>query len=86
LSFIDRSYNKAISELNNYYENLIQEKRLETGPKGIIKIISLIYNYWKNNWVEEFFSDLFTCFFLGPSHVWAHYFLFVKKIKHLRIS
>ncbi len=75
---IHSSYLMAIEEINIYYNKIINEKRRETGSKIIIELIETIHSYWKNNWINEYFCDLFACYSLGPAYVWAHFFLTLK--------
>lgn len=78
LKEIHNSYLKAIEEINEYYNKLIAEKKRETGSKLILELIDTIHSYWKNNWINEYFCDLFACYCLGPAYVWAHLYLTLK--------
>lgn len=78
LNEIHNSYLRAIEEINEYYDKLIAEKRREIGSKRILEIIETIHSFWKNNWIDEFFCDLFACYSLGPAYVWAHLYLTFK--------
>jgi hypothetical protein len=69
---------QAVEEITRYYEELIERKRRETGPKGILMSINFIHSQWKD-WINEFFSDLFALVTLGPSYVWAHLHLTIEK-------
>ena len=71
-------YLKAIETINEHFNKLLAEKKRETGSKIIIELIEAIHSYWKNNWINEFFCDLFACYSLGPAYVWAHLFLTLK--------
>ncbi len=80
---IHNCYLKAIDSINEHYNKLLAEKKRETGSKIIIELIETIHSYWKNNWINEFFCDLFACYSLGPAYVWAHLFLTLKSSDHI---
>lgn len=41
-------------------------------------IVRHLHSQWKS-WIDEFFSDLFACYTLGPAYAWAHLHLTTKK-------
>lgn len=69
---------EIISLITNFYEELLARKEKKTGPQEIIFLIKHIHAQWKK-WINEFFSDLFACYSLGPAYVWAHLHLILKK-------
>lgn len=79
LEKVNECYLKAINVITTYYRNLLTRKMHETGPEDIPRAIMHIHSQWKDYWIEEFFSDLFACYTLGPAYVWAHLHLTAKK-------
>jgi hypothetical protein len=79
LQKIDASYDKAITKITNHYNSLSSKKMRETGPRAIPFTIVHIHDQWKTYWINEFFSDLFAVYTLGPAYAWAHLHLTVKK-------
>lgn len=71
-------FTQAVEETTRHYEEIIERKMRETGPKGIPMAINFIHSQWKD-WINEFFSDLFALFTLGPAYAWAHLHLTIKK-------
>ena len=55
----------------------------ETGPKTIPMAIAHIHSQWKNYWINEFFSDLFAVYTLGPAYAWSHLHLVAKKSENV---
>jgi hypothetical protein len=68
----------AVRHITNYYTNLQLEKRRETGPRDTIRLINLLHAEWKEDWLDEFFCDLFALFTLGPAFAWSHVHLCAK--------
>lgn len=79
LKSIDLSYRKAINIVTDYYRELFVKKRRETGSPERPRLIEHIHSQWKNHWMEEFFSDLFACFTLGPAYAWSHLHLTAER-------
>jgi hypothetical protein len=79
LKKIDESYSTAIKIITDYYQKLLTRKARETGPKTIPLIIAHIHSQWKTHWINEFFSDLFALYTLGPAYAWSHFHLTTKK-------
>lgn len=78
LNPIKQWFIETVSFVTEYYQNLLNQKKRETGPPEIPEIISLIHYKWKY-WIEEFFADMFACYTLGPAYVWSHLHLTTKK-------
>lgn len=81
LKEIREKYRAAIIKITEYYNQLIIQKSRETGPEEIPMHIAHIHSQWKEHWIEEFFSDLFALYTLGPAYAWAHLHLTMKKSK-----
>lgn len=78
LEEIKNIYKEMIDLITDYYEKLLAKKERKTGPQEILFLIKHIHSQWKK-WINEFFSDLFACYSLGPAYVWAHLHLILKK-------
>jgi len=76
---ISESYSTAIRTITSYYDELLKKKMRETGPRAIPAVIAHIHYQWKTYWINEFFSDLFAVYTLGPAYAWAHLHLTTKK-------
>lgn len=79
LKRVEECYRETVSTITKYYQDLLTMKVRETGPAKTLQTIMYIHSQWKNYWVDEFFSDLFACYTLGPAYVWAHLHLVTKK-------
>ncbi len=79
LKKVNESYSMAIKRITDYYQELLTRKVRETGPRTIPMIIAHIHSQWKTYWINEFFSDLFALYTLGPAYAWSHLHLATKK-------
>lgn len=78
LEEIKITYSEIIRKITTYFENSYNKKQKRTGPPEVPMIIRHLHSQWKS-WVNEFFSDLFACYTLGPAYTWAHLHLTTKK-------
>ncbi|RLE15098.1 hypothetical protein DRJ04_01130 [Candidatus Aerophobetes bacterium] len=83
LKTINENYSVAIKKINECYSQLLTKKRRETGPKEILRLIKYIHDQWKDYWLEEFFSDLFALYTLGPAYAWSHLHVTIKKSENV---
>jgi hypothetical protein len=51
----------------------------ETCPKDYTYLLRHLHDQWKNYWLEEFLSDLFALYTLGPAYAYSHLHLTTKK-------
>ena len=79
LKELNKKYEEAIDKITKYYQNLLSKKIRETGPERIPMIIEHCHSQWKDYWIDEFFSDLFALYTLGPAYAWAHVHISTKK-------
>jgi len=79
LKKVNESYSMAIKKITDYYHDLLTRKARETGPRTIPMLIAHIHSQWKTYWINEFFSDLFALYTLGPAYAWSHFHLVTKK-------
>jgi len=77
LQAVRDSFQKAYSRVTDYYTQLIRSKRADAAPEGILMDIERLHALWKS-WIEEFFSDLFAIFTVGPAYAWSHLHLTMK--------
>jgi hypothetical protein len=78
LEKLNGTYTEAILTLTNYYQKLLTQKKRETGPKDIPRLIEHTHSQWKGYWIQEFFCDLFGLYTLGPAYAWTHLHLTSK--------
>jgi hypothetical protein len=76
-------YSEGVHAIKVHYENLLNAKKRETGPRSMPLVIRHIYSQWKNDWTEEFFADLFALFTLGPAYAWSHLHVTCKKTDNI---
>jgi len=81
LQKIKSTYQDIVDVITSHYENEITQKSGRTMPKKVPEILRHLHWQWKSKWLDEFFSDLFACYTLGPAYVWAHLHL-VAKMSH----
>lgn len=79
LEKLNDAYKDIIELITDYYLELKKEKSRETGPEGILYQLDILHSHWKENWIEEFLSDLFALYTLGPAYSNAHLHLVTKK-------
>lgn len=79
LDRVNQQYTSAIGGITRYYQQLLIGKMREFGPGRTIQTIMSLHSLWKDFWLEEFFSDLFACYTLGPAYAWSHLHLTTKK-------
>jgi len=72
LEAIKQTYEKLIDCVTSHYEHERNIRARQTGPEEIPLHIDHWHSQWKERWLDEFFSDLFACYTLGPAYVWAH--------------
>lgn len=82
LQHIKSTFNKATNLIAKHYQEVHQRKERETGPEAIIWIIRHIHSQW-SDWIEEFFSDLFALYTLGPAYAWSHLHLTLKRSSNI---
>jgi hypothetical protein len=78
LEEIKTSYSGMIKKITSHFTELSDKKRKPTAPIEVPMIIRHLHSQWKN-WTNEFFSDLFACYTVGPAYAWAHLHLTTKK-------
>lgn len=61
-----------IDSVTSYYERERTSRERHSGPDIIPMQMAHWQHQWKERWLDEFFSDLFACYILGPAYVWAH--------------
>ena len=83
LKELNEKYKEIISIITKHYQKLITEKIRVSGPEEIKIIIQHIHQQWKNYWIDEFLSDLFALYTLGPAFARAHLHLVTKKSKNI---
>lgn len=79
LNELNKKYEEIIEKVTKFYQELLSKKARETGPERIPMIIMHAHSQWKDYWIEEFFSDLFALYTLGPAYAWSHIHLSTKK-------
>ena len=79
LEKLDETYREIIGLITEYYNQLKIDTMRETGPEAIPLQIEILHSHWKENWIEEFLSDLFALYTLGPAYANAHLHLVIKK-------
>lgn len=82
LKHIGKCFSLTVEEITHYYDQLIEKKKRETGPKDIPLIIGFLHSQWKD-WINEFFSDLFALYTLGLAFAWSHLHLTIKKCENV---
>jgi len=82
LKGVHGKYTLAVHKITEYYGQLLTKKRRETGPSEIPRLIMHIHSQWKN-WIEEFFSDLFALYTVGPAYAWSHLHITIKKSQNV---
>jgi len=75
---IKNTYKEVIQRITHYFENIYHKKQRRTGPPEVPMLVRHLHSQWKS-WINEFFSDLFACYTLGPAYAWAHLHLTTKK-------
>jgi hypothetical protein len=76
---LNKKYDEVIDKITKYYQELLSKKIRETGPERIPMIIEHVHSQWKDYWIDEFFSDLFALYTLGPAYAWSHLHISTKK-------
>ncbi len=87
LEKVSEVYLKAYEEIYEIFENTIHKRSRERGPEQTILQLKNFLINWED-WLEEFFCDLFAVYLLGPAYVWSHLHLVTKKnlnIYHLNL-
>lgn len=79
LKAINEKFHKVIKTIKDHYQILLYAKTREVGPPEELMSIENTRSQWKNYWINEFFSDLFACYTLGPAYVWSNLHLVTKK-------
>ncbi len=69
---------REMKYVGKYCKNLIDEKILETGPEISRYNLQTFYQKWKDGWLEEFLSDLFALYTVGPAYAFAYLHLCTK--------
>jgi hypothetical protein len=83
LKELNEKYKEIINIITKHYQKLITEKIRESGPEEIKLIIQHVHQQWKNYWIDEFLSDLFALYTLGPAFARAHLHLVTKRSKDI---
>ena len=78
LEKIGKVYLDAYEEIFEKFENSIATRTRERGPEKTVLQLKNFLTNWEN-WLEEFFCDLFAVYLLGPAYVWSHLHLVTKK-------
>jgi len=78
LEGIQSTYQKMIDAITEHYQNEMNIRERQPRPKQIPLMLEYYHSQWKQRWIDEFFSDLFACYTLGPAYVWAHFHLTAK--------
>lgn len=80
LKIISESKNKIVKEITNIYTNVIQEKKRLKTPSDLLKLIKGYHYKWKNYWINEIFSDIFSVCTIGPAYVYSFFHLVTKEL------
>jgi hypothetical protein len=83
LKTLNEKYIQIVNVITEHYRKILIEKSRESGPKEIPLIIQHIHQQWKYSWINEFLSDLFALYTLGPAFASAHLHLVTKKSKNV---
>lgn len=78
LENIGSSYVKSYEEIYDYFSSTITKRSRERGPEKTVANLRNFLTNWEN-WIEEFFCDLFAVYLLGPAYAWSHLHLVTKK-------
>ena len=78
LEKVNECYDTVIKRITDYYKDYLTQKIREYGPPTIPMLVRYIHEQWKDNWINEFFCDLFALYTLGPAYAWSHLHLTTK--------
>ena len=78
LEKISQVYLEAYEEIYEIFEKTIIKRSRERGPEQTVLELKNFLINWEN-WLEEFFCDLFALYLLGPAYAWSHLHLVTKK-------
>lgn len=79
LEGIKLTYQNIVDNITEYYQKEINIRARQTGPPQIPLMLEHLHSQWKERWIDEFFSDLFACYTIGPAYAWAHLHLTAKR-------
>ncbi|MHA1862832.1 MAG: hypothetical protein ACTSWA_03605 [Candidatus Thorarchaeota archaeon] len=83
LEEIKNMYQSIADAITSHYQNELNIRIRQTGPDRIPLLINHLHTQWKEHWLDEFFSDLFACYTLGPAYAWAHLHLTTKNTSNV---
>jgi len=78
LTELNEKYNEIIENITLHYEQAIIRTSRDAGPNNIPRLLKLIQYQWKTYWVDEFLSDLFALYTLGPAYAYSHLHITTK--------
>ncbi|MHA1495199.1 MAG: hypothetical protein ACTSRQ_14415 [Candidatus Thorarchaeota archaeon] len=83
LGEIRKGIDDAALLVTSHFQEVINRKKRETGPRRTIELIRLMHARWMEYWMLEFFCDLFALYTLGPAYAWSHLHLTAKSTEEI---